>query len=240
MTHTRRKQMINSYVALDIETTGLNPAADSIIEVGAIRIEDGIVTDTLSTLVNPGYHIPNRITEITGIDDSMVGDAPEIGDIIERVVNITEGLPLLGHNIIFDYSFIKKAAADHSMAFERMGIDTCKLARQVLPNIPSRSLEALCGYFGIDVRHHRAYDDADSASVIYNRLMELSVEETAPVQLIYRIPKKEPATPKQKSYLAALIKRYGVQVSCDFETLTKSEASRMIDRIMSVHGIVRN
>ena len=116
--------MLNSYVALDIETTGLNPAKDSIIEVGAIRIENGTSTDMFSTLVNPGYHIPDRITDITGIDDDMVKDAPAIDSLIERIVGITEGLPLLGHNIIFDYSFIKKAAADHSITYERMGIDT--------------------------------------------------------------------------------------------------------------------
>ena len=91
--------MLNSYVALDIETTGLNPAKDSIIEVGAIRIENGTVTDMLSTLVNPGYHIPDRITDITGIDDDMVKDAPAIDSLIERIVGITEGLPLLGHNL---------------------------------------------------------------------------------------------------------------------------------------------
>ena len=91
--------MLNSYVALDIETTGLNPAKDSIIEVGAIRIENGTVTDMLSTLVNPGYHIPDRITDITGIDDDMVKDAPAIDSLIERIVGITEGLPLLGHYI---------------------------------------------------------------------------------------------------------------------------------------------
>ena len=83
--------MLNSYVALDIETTGLNPAKDSIIEVGAIRIENGTVTDMLSTLVNPGYHIPDRITDITGIDDDMVKDAPAIDSLIERIVGITEG-----------------------------------------------------------------------------------------------------------------------------------------------------
>lgn len=232
--------MLNSYVALDIETTGLNPAKDSIIEVGAIRIENGTVTDMLSTLVNPGYHIPDRITDITGIDDDMVKDAPAIDSLVERIVGITEGLPLLGHNIIFDYSFIKKAAADHSITYERMGIDTYKFAKTVLPDIPSKSLEALCGYFGIDVRHHRAYDDAGSASVIYGKLCEMSCKEIAPVQLVYRLPKREPATPRQKSYLAALIRRYNVSIPCDMDTVTKSDASRMIDRIMSEYGIVRN
>lgn len=111
--------MINTFVALDIETTGLNPAEDKIIEVGMAKISDGEIVDSYSTLVNPGIKISERITMITGITDDMVEGKPEITEIISDIVDFTKDMPILGHNVIFDYSFIKKAAVNSGLDFKK-------------------------------------------------------------------------------------------------------------------------
>ena len=149
--------MINTFVALDIETTGLNPAEDKIIEIGMAKISDGEIVDSYSTLVNPGIKISERITMITGITDDMVEGKPAITEIISDIVDFTKDMPILGHNVIFDYSFIKKAAVNSGLDFKKSGIDTLKLSRRLLPEVPHKTLEYLCGYFGIDAGNsHRA------------------------------------------------------------------------------------
>ncbi len=96
---------IKSYVALDLETTGINPSLDKIIEIGMIKVIDEKVADSYKTLINPNIHICTRITEITGITDNMVLGKPAISEIIKDILDFIGDLPLLGHNIIFDYSF---------------------------------------------------------------------------------------------------------------------------------------
>lgn len=100
--------MIDTYVAIDLETTGTNPAEDRIIEVGAAKVECGRVVSTFSTFVNPQISISPRITSLTGITDEDVAGAPVIADIIADMIAYTKDVPILGHNVIFDYSFIKK------------------------------------------------------------------------------------------------------------------------------------
>ena len=100
--------MINNYIALDIETTGLNPANDKIIEIGMAKVENGVITGKYQQLINPQRPIDERITQLTGINDSMVENAPVINDIIQEIIDFIGELPILGHNVIFDYSFLKK------------------------------------------------------------------------------------------------------------------------------------
>ena len=129
--------MLNSYVALDIETTGLNPAKDSIIEVGAIRIENGTVTDMLSTLVNPGYHIPDRITDITGIDDDMVKDADTIEKVFPRLLEfLGKDCVIVAHNANFDVGFLKQNAKALGYEFDYTYLDITLYLITVLSRKP--------------------------------------------------------------------------------------------------------
>ena len=114
--------MIKDFVAIDLETTGLSPYDNKIIEV-----------DKLNTLINPGIHIPERITEITGIDDDMVSKAPHIDDELDRIMEFIGNDVILGHNVIFDYTFIAGALAGHSIEYSAEAIDTLKFAKKVLP-----------------------------------------------------------------------------------------------------------
>ncbi|MDD6797401.1 MAG: exonuclease domain-containing protein [Clostridia bacterium] len=236
--------MIDTYVAIDLETTGTNPATDRIIEIGAARVQNGNITDTFSTFVNPEIPISTRITQITGISDKDVKDAPVIKDIIGEILEYTRDMPILGHNVIFDYSFIKKAAVDNRLTFLRSGIDTLKIARRVLPDLPHKNLPVLCGYFGINPGNsHRALDDAISASNVYRALYEVKPDDEGferALPLNYSVKRDTPITPAQKSYLTALVTYHRVQIEQPIESMTKSQASRMIDSIISEKGRILN
>lgn len=108
----------NSYVAVDLETTGLNPVADKIIEIGAVRVENGRATAQYSALVNPGRSLSVQTTALTGITGELLRDAKGIEAVLGPAVDFLEGLPLLGHHIIFDYSFLKQAAASQNLKRE--------------------------------------------------------------------------------------------------------------------------
>lgn len=233
--------MIHTYVALDLETTGLNPATDRILEIGAVKIIDGKETETLSTLVDPGRQVSERITELTGITNEMALTGMDYGQAVKKLVDFCEDLPILGHNILFDYSFVKAAAVNQGLTFEKEGVDTLKIARKLLPDLQHRTLEYLCSYYGIgEACHHRATEDARSAICLYKRLREEfpdSPEELfVPISLIYQAKKQGPITPAQKGYLNDLVKYHKIELSIRIESLTKNEASRMIDQIILEHG----
>ena len=138
--------MTNSYVAIDIETTGLEPRLDKITEIAALRVVDGAVEGRFVTLVNPGRPLGERIVELTGITDGMLAGAPAIGDVIGPLVRFCGDLPLLGHNILFDYSFLKRAAVNQGLDFQREGIDTLNLCRAFMPGEHKKNLSAACAF----------------------------------------------------------------------------------------------
>ena len=151
--------MIDSFICLDLETTGLNPKTDKIIEIGAIRIENGVETGTFETFVNPGRLLEERIVELTGIKDEDLQEAPTITEVLPQFIEFAKNLPLLGHSVLFDFSFIKKAAVNQKLTFEREGVDTLKIARKYLTELPHRSLGYLCEHYGISHHAHRALVD---------------------------------------------------------------------------------
>ncbi len=232
--------MINSYVCIDLETTGLNPKTDKIIEIGAVKVIDGKVTDALSTYVNPGRKLEERIVELTGIVQHQVDEAPEIAQVMPHLIEFLEDLPLLGHRILFDYSFLKKAAVNQKLTFEKQGIDTLRIARCFLPELEKRSLEFLCKHYGITHQAHRALADAEATSVLYQKLAELFYEKDAkpfePTPLNYSVKKETPITKPQKERLYRLIQQHNLTVDYDVEKLTRSEASRYTDKIYEKYG----
>lgn len=149
--------------------------------------------------------------------------------------------PLLGHNILFDYGFMKRNVQNIGGSYERDGIDTLMIARACLPQLPSRSLDKVAEYFGISQHHHhRALDDALTAARVYQRLWEEFGEQQAalfaPSPLCFHVKKESAITNSQKGYLRDLLKYHRIEASVKIETLTKSEASRMIDGIISQYG----
>lgn len=235
--------MLKNYVIVDLETTGLRPADDRIIEVGAIRVTEGEQVEVYNRLVQPGRPIPPVITQIVGITDEMLADAPQEREVMEEFLEFAGDLPLLGHNLRFDYSFLKTAAMRYGHPFERQGVDTLTIAKKYLPGLASRKLDDLCNYFGIsDENHHRAWNDARVTGELYQILCERfehlgdNEKDFAPLPLHYAVKKESPATARQLKFLNDLAVRHGIVLSVRPDSITKSQASRMIDEILSEYG----
>lgn len=239
--------MTDTYISIDLETTGLNPRQDRIIEVGAVKIESGRVTDVFSTFVNPGRGLEERVTELTGIRNADLSDAPYIEEILPGLLSFLGELPLLGHSILFDFSFLKKAAVDQRIPFEKEAVDTLKIARKYLAELEHRSLDYLCGYYAIPHQAHRALEDARATHILYGKLTEAfydrECDETSggkagrnlfePAPLQYQAKRDTPVTKAQKEQLYRLLEQHKMILNVDVERLTRSEASRFIDRIRS-------
>lgn len=229
--------MINTYVSIDLETTGLNPKLDKITEIGAVKVVEGKVTETFSTLVNPGRQLEERIVALTGIQDSDLENAPYLEEVFPGLLEFLEDMPLLGHSILFDYSFLKKAAVNQKLAFEKYGMDTLKIARKYLAGLEHRNLDYLCNYYQIPHQAHRALADAEATSTLYHRLAEeFYAEEEAlfvPSPLIFKVKRDTPATKAQKERLYRLMEQHKILLNVDVEKLTRSEASRFTDKILA-------
>lgn len=235
--------MINEYVVLDLEMTGLSAKTDQIIEIGAVKIKDNQVVDTMSCLVNPRCKIPTRVSELTGITDEMVAAGRDRDEAVAELLSFLEGHILVGQNVNFDYSFLKQWAVNHKRPLEAMACDTLKLARVLLPAEQPKKLESLCTYFEIERKEdHRALADAIETWQVFERLKELAQQrengETylTPFQLTYRAKKQSPATPRQIERLKEYRQKHQISDEINWETLTKSEASRIMDKYILVHG----
>lgn len=236
---------MREYISLDLETTGLESKKDKIIEIGAVKIRDKEVQETYSLLVNPEIKIPERIIELTGINDQMVKEQPSEEIAVKGLLEFCGELPLLGHNLMFDYRFVKQSAVNMGLTFEKKGTDTLKIARILLKDLESRSLQSLRKYYQIPQQEaHRALEDALTTFRLYER-MRTEFEESfpelfVPKSLIYKAKRQSPVTPAQKRYLQDLVKYHKINLDVDPEGLTKNEASRLIDKILGTFGkIVR-
>lgn len=233
--------MVKDYVSVDIETTGTCAKWDRIIEIGALKVRGGKVVDTFSQLINPGVNISPFITRLTGITNDMLAGNPAIEHVLPEFVEFTGDDYLLGHNIMFDYGFLKQNAINMNIQFEKSGMDTLKIARKTLRGLESRGLEYLCSYYGIqDDNHHRAFNDAAVTSKLYMILMEQFGGEMPglfePFQFTYTVKKMQPITLRQKKYLGDLMKYHNIVPDFDINQLSKNEASKKIDKILSENG----
>ncbi len=162
------------FVVFDIETTGLRADRDAITEIGAVKVSGGKITDKFQTFVNPERPIPKNITELTGISDDMVADAPVISDAIKSFFDFAKGCVLVAHNASFDTSFIKEASRESGIEYAFTHIDTLELARCLVPEAKNYKLDTLTKLFRIKLtNHHRAIDDAAATGEIFVKLLEL-------------------------------------------------------------------
>ncbi len=164
----------DNFVAIDFETTGLDPKVCEIIELGAVRYENGVIVEQYSMLINPGSEIPPEITALTGINDAMVEDSPSIDDALDEFLKILDKAPwLVGHNVAFDLGFLKPhLTKQKALKYEARVMDTGVLARILYPRLPRYSLRSLSDYFVIKrKRAHRSLDDALATSAIYLKLI---------------------------------------------------------------------
>ncbi len=161
--------MRGELIALDLETTGLDPNQDAILEIAAVRFQDGAIIEEFSTLVDPARSIPAIVTQITGLTDDDVVGAPRIAQAIPRLIAFAGDAPIIAHNISSDAGFLNKVGALQN----NLRLDTYELGATLLPRAPRYTLGALAAYVGVDlVRAHRALDDARATALLYWELWE--------------------------------------------------------------------
>ncbi|PUU95298.1 PolC-type DNA polymerase III [Halanaerobium sp.] len=163
------------FIVFDLETTGLNPSQHEIIEIGAVKIKNGEKIDEFKSFINPGVKIPAKITEITGINDRMVADAPDLEAVINDFVNFAGDGVLVAHNADFDYGFIRTALEKLEIEKDDYTVlDTLGLARALVKDSKNHKLNTLAKYFGVDLEnHHRALDDAAATAEVLFNLLEI-------------------------------------------------------------------
>lgn len=160
-----------TFICFDIETTGLSAARDKITEIGAVKVVNGEITDTFSTFANPEMPIPAKITELTGINDEMVKDAPSQSEAVRAFLDFAQGNVLVAHNAPFDTSFIRKACENMGESYNYTSIDTVAISRAILPDIKNCKLDTVAKYLRLgDFNHHRATDDATMLAQIFINL----------------------------------------------------------------------
>ncbi len=162
-----------TFICFDIETTGLSAARDKITEIGAVKVENGVITDTFSTFANPEMPIPQKITQLTGITDDMVKDAPSQSEAVGAFLEFAGDNVLVAHNAPFDTSFIAKACEDMGREYNYTSIDTVAISRAILTDIKNCKLDTVAKFLRLgDFNHHRATDDAEMLARIFINLCQ--------------------------------------------------------------------
>lgn len=162
-----------TFICFDIETTGLSAARDKITEISAVKVENGVITDTFSTFANPEMPIPQKITQLTGITDDMVKDAPSQSEAVGAFLEFAGDNVLVAHNAPFDTSFIAKACEDMGREYNYTSIDTVAISRAILTDIKNCKLDTVAKFLRLgDFNHHRATDDAEMLARIFINLCQ--------------------------------------------------------------------
>ena len=159
------------FIVFDIETTGLDPSIDEIIEIGAIKVENNTIIEEFHSLIKPNYKIDAFITELTGITNDMVIEAPKVDEVLKKFISFIGNSILIGHNVHFDINFIyDNLIKINCSPLKNDFVDTLRLARKILPELKHHRLKDLASYYNIDIEgNHRAIKDAEITFSIYQR-----------------------------------------------------------------------
>lgn len=217
-------KLSDGYVVFDIETTGLYAARDRITEIGAVKVENGMITDRFSTFVNPGIPIPEFITKLTGISDEMVADAPDTAQALESFLQFVGDLPVVAHNASFDTGFIRHHARQCGMQFNNMIIDTLQFCRRLFPELGKHKLDVVAKHLGIKLEnHHRAVDDAEATAEIFLKCLQMVADKGAEtVEDIDKILSGDFDFRKAESYHAILLVKNSVGLKNLYKIISES------------------
>ena len=204
---------MQDYVVIDLEMTGLNAKTDHILEVGAVRVRNHQAVDKFGAILCQNVKIPEKVTELTGITEAMVQGGMEKEEAMRQFFEFIGEDIIVGQNVIFDYGFLKQWAVNHNMPLERNAVDTLKLARKFLPKEQKKDLESL-----------------------RERYEEESAGDFMPKPLLYKAKKQTPATARQIKYLREYAAHYQIKLPENFPEMTRSEASRLTDRLIATYG----
>ena len=172
--NSEKQSLDGAFVVFDIETTGFSPVKNKIIEIGAVRVENGVITDRMDEFVDPEVPIPFEIERLTGINDAMVMGAETIGPVLGRFLEFCRGAVLVAHNASFDVGFISHNASVLGYEFHPTVMDTVALARVLLPNLNRYKLDTVAKALNVSLEnHHRAVDDAEATAGIFLKFVEM-------------------------------------------------------------------
>ena len=168
------------FAIIDIETTGLRAGAEKITEIAIILHDGKQIIEEFSSLVNPERKIPYFITQLTGISDQLVSDAPKFYELARQIIELTDNAIVVGHNVNFDYSFLKSEFKSLGYDYQRKTLDTIKLSRKLIPGLPSYSLGKLCAALNIpNSSRHRAAGDAMATPKLFELILSIDNEPEA-------------------------------------------------------------
>ena len=196
-------------VAFDIETTGLNASTDRMTEIGAVIFAGDTVKESFNTFVDPGMHIPQEITQLTGIRDEDVAGAPNEADALRAFLEFVGGRPIVAHNADFDTGFMAMAAERSGMEFSPVYLDTLPLSHALLPDLKKHKLDMVSNRLSLpDFNHHRASDDALVVARIMGRFLPMlkaqGAETVNGIQEVYR--RIKPADHSRSRHMILLVK----------------------------------
>ncbi len=166
------------FAVLDVETTSGDPTEGRVMEVAVLALDGTTERLRWGSLIQPRVHIPSFVRRLTGIDGSMLTDAPYFIDVVRTLETMTEGRIVVAHNVRFDMTALEHEFARTGMVFDRPTLCTERLSRQLVPHLPHYNLGSLCRYFGIAFpAAHRALSDAEATATLFTRLMNEFGEE---------------------------------------------------------------
>lgn len=229
-----------NYCVIDLEMTGLNPQVDQVIEVGAARVRDGKVVATMGELCACPRPLPERIVNLTGITDDMLRGKRVVDDVLSDFLDFIGEDTIVGHNLSFDYRFLKQWTTNKKRKLSLATVDTLKIARVLIPGEQSKKLEDLCAYFHINRENaHRALDDVLETVELFEKLKELGADKQelfAAKELQVKMKRQTPATAHQIERLKEYREKKGLTDEIYWEGLTRSEASRIMDKYIASYG----
>ncbi len=193
------------YVVFDVETTGFSPVKERLTEIGAVKYKNGQVIDTFNAFVNPQKPIPARITELTGITDEMVKDAPCEKQALSEFLAFCGDDVLVAHNAPFDISFINETAKRSGIEVDLTYIDTVPLCKQLFKDIENHKLNTVAEHLGFgDFNHHRACDDANVLSKIFDKILQI-LKKDYQIEKLCQVNTAFSANPKDLKYYHLII-----------------------------------
>ncbi|QID33124.1 3'-5' exonuclease [Pampinifervens florentissimum] len=165
----------STFVSIDVEATGVDPSKSEIIEIACVRVEGGVITERFSSLVYPGYPLPQRITDLTGITNAMLVGKPKMEEVLPKFLKFVGDSVIVAHRVEKDIAFIDKYYRQlYGKRFRHPHICTLNLAKNILPDLKKYSLKDLADYFGIEYKRiHRAMDDAQITALVFLELLKL-------------------------------------------------------------------
>ena len=166
------------FVVFDLETTGLSANKDKIIEIGAVKVENGKIIDRFSTFVNPHRLLEPKIIKLTGIDDEILAGAPDDMKVMPEFLEFIKDSVLVAHNAPFDTSFVRNWCKKHGERFDYGFVDTVELSKAVLPDMENYKLDTVCEALEVELQnHHRAVNDAEATAELFIKELEILAKE---------------------------------------------------------------